>query len=106
MKNYEHGALFRLPSDDNHILKIIPFDPYRDDLDLDRNVENNQVSLKTILQEVVATTVLSALHSSGDVTCKVDNKEEENNNNQVSLEIEDDQISNDKKILSFAKPEG
>jgi len=100
MKNYEHGAIFRLPSEDNCILKIIPFDPERNDLDMERNFEDNQVSLKTVLQEVIATTVLAYLHTSGEVTAS---KEEVN---QVTLEIEDEEISNEKKILAFARPEG
>ncbi|ORX57135.1 hypothetical protein BCR36DRAFT_319216 [Piromyces finnis] len=104
MKNYEHGAIFRLPSENNHILKIIPFDTERDDLDIDYNTDNNQVSLKTVFQEVVATTILSSLHASGDVS--LNNLNEDENKNQVSLAIEDDQICNEKKILAFPKPSG
>ncbi|ORX85906.1 hypothetical protein BCR32DRAFT_290368 [Anaeromyces robustus] len=102
MKNYEHGAIFKLPSYNNCILKIIPFNPDRNDLE--ENIENNQVSLKTVLQEVVAMNVLASLHTSGEIA-DVSNISEENVN-QVTLNIEDDVIANEKKILAFARPEG
>jgi len=100
MKNFEHGAIFRLSSENNYILKIIPFDPERNDLDLNRNFEDNQVSLKTVLQEVMAMTVLSHLHITGEVSGI---KDEEN---AITLNIEDEEVNNEKKILAFARPEG
>jgi len=100
MKNYEHGAIFKLPSEDNCIMKVIPFDPERNDLDIDRSCEDNQVSLKTVFQEVIASTVLAYLHTSGEVTASTDDL------NQVTLEIEDEELRTEKKILAFSRPEG
>jgi len=109
MKNYEHGALFKISSQGNSILKIIPFDIERNDLDLDYNIDNNQVSLKTILQEVIAMNVLPSLHISGEVSNVANITGEQivdENKNQISLEIEDEEITNEKKILTFTKPKG
>jgi len=106
VKNFEHGALFRLPSEDNCILKIIPFDPKRNDLDLERSADNNQVSLKTVLQEVVAMNILSNLHINGEVSSGIFLDDDDDDNNQISLDIEDDIIRYERKALAFAKIEG
>jgi len=109
MKNFEHGALFKISSQGNCILKIIPFDTERNDLDLDYNIDNNQVSLKTVYQEVIAMNVLPSLHISGEISNVANitgEKSDEENKNQVSLEIEDEEITNEKKILTFTKPKG
>jgi len=107
MKNYEHGAIFRLQyNNSNCIMKIIPFDPEKNNLDLNTNLdsnnnfENNQVSLKIILQEIIAMKILSCFHTSGEITL---NKSEVN---QVTSKNEDKKINNERKVLAFAQPEG
>ncbi|KAG4098394.1 hypothetical protein H8356DRAFT_1039919 [Neocallimastix lanati (nom. inval.)] len=107
MNNYEHGAIFRLQyNNSNCIMKIIPFDPEKNNLDLNTNLdsnnnfENNQVSLKIILQEIIAMKILSCFHTSGEITL---NKSEVN---QVTSKNEDKKINNERKVLAFAQPEG